>query len=151
MISWDKCKEDFQWDGSWRDIYISPASFDDWRAIYPFLRSQPGIEFSAEAGSCDAPSTIDASFFANSRLTLRLRAGRILVVFHFFTPEEIECDIDPREVASQTDLNSLLEFLRQLGDLTRKRAIITPENLPDRPIISYDPETRDFQYHEIAT
>jgi hypothetical protein len=100
-----------------------------------------------ESGPGVVPEFIDASFFENSRPTLRFRVGGILVVFHFFTPDEIECDIVPREVTCQSGLDSLLVFLRQLGDLTRKRAVMTPENLPNEPIMSYDPQTGAFQYH----
>lgn len=75
---------------------------------------------------------------------MRFRTGGILVVFHFFTPEEIECDIDPREVSGQASLDALLGFKRRLGDLTRKPAALTPENVPDEPIISYDPESSSF-------
>ena len=81
---------------------------------------------------------------------LRFRVGGILVVCHFFTPEEIEFDIDPREVTTQAHLDSLLAFLQQLGDRTRKRAVLTPENLPHGPIISYDSETRQFEYHKCS-
>ena len=150
MISWDTCKEDFRWDGSLRDIYITPASLCDWEAIYPFLRSQSGVEFTTVAGSCDAPATITPSLFTGSRPMLRFRVGGILVVCHFFTPEEIEFDIDPREVTTQAHLDSLLAFLQQLGDRTRKRAVLTPENLPHGPIISYDSETRQFEYHKCS-
>jgi hypothetical protein len=101
MISWDTCKQDFEWDGSWRDIYITPASLDDWRAIFPFLRVQPEIEFLRESGAHRVPEAIDASFFSESRPTLRFRLGGVLVVFHFFTPDEIECDIDPRELPAR--------------------------------------------------
>jgi hypothetical protein len=150
MISWERCKEDFEWDGSWRDIYITPASLNDWSVIFPFLRIQPEFEFFTESGERIIPENIEASFFTESRPTLRFRVGGILVVFHFFTPDEIECDIDPREVTDQTSFDALLEFIRQLGNLTRKRAVLTPENLPDEPIISYTPESGDFQYHETS-
>jgi hypothetical protein len=150
MISWDKCKQDFQWDGSWRDIYITPASLDYCRAIFPFLRVQPEIEFLRESGPACVPDAIDASFFTESRPTLRFRLGGVLVVFHFFTPDEIECDIDPREVTDQTGLDAVLAVMRQLGDLTCKRAVLTPENASHLPIISYDPESREFQYHEVV-
>jgi hypothetical protein len=151
MISWDTCKQDFQWDGSWRDIYITPASLDDWRAIFPFLRVQPEIEFLRESGADRVPEAIDPSFFSESHPTLRFRLGGVLVVFHFFTPDEIECDIDPRDVTGQTSLDVVLAFMQQLGDLTHKRAVLTPENVSDQPIISYDPESRAFQHHEVAT
>ena len=147
MISWDTCKEDFRWDGSWRDIYITPASLEDWKKVYPFLRSQPEVEFLTGSDAARLPEAIDASFFAESHPTLRLSLGGVLVVFHFFTHEEIECDIDPREVTGQKDLDGILAFMRQLGDLTRKLAVLTPENMRDRPIISYNPEDGEFKYH----
>ena len=73
MITWDTCKEDFRWDGSLRDIYVTPASLDDWRTIYPLLRSQSDIEIVTEAGMRDIPETLDGSFFADVRPTLRFR------------------------------------------------------------------------------
>lgn len=150
MISWDTCKQDFEWDGSWRDIYITPASLTDWQAVFPYLRVQREVEFLTESGAGCVPSHIDASFFEDSRPTLRFRIAGILIVFHFFSPDEIECDIDPREVTGQASLDALLAFMRQLGDLTHKRTVLTPENTPDSPIISYDPKIRDFEHHEVA-
>jgi hypothetical protein len=47
-------------------------------------------------------------------------------------------------------LDALLGFVRQLGDVTRKPVAITPENLPEQPIITYEPEKGEFHYHEIA-
>lgn len=147
MITWDTCKEDFRWDGSLRDIYVTPASLDDWRTIYPLLRNQSDIEFQTEAGVGEIPENLDASFFADVRPTLRFRVGGVLVVSHFFTPDEIECDLDPREVRSQAQLDSLLAFVRKLGDLTHKQAVLTPENLREEPIISYDPKDKVIKYH----
>jgi len=150
MIPWNTCKQDFEWDGSWRDIYVTPASLDDWKAVFPLLRAQSDAEFIRESGSVSIPDSLDESFFTDSRPTLRFRVGGVLVVFHFFTPEEIECDIDPREVTGQASLDAVLTFVQQLGDLTRKRTVLTPENCSDHPIISYDPESREFEYHEVA-
>jgi len=150
MISWDQCKQDFEWDGSWRDIYVSPASLDDWKAIFPFLRSQPSVEFIRESGAVSVPEFLDESFFSESRPTLRFRIGGVLVVFHFFTTEEIECDIDPREVTGQASLDAVLAFMRQLSSLTRKRTVLTPENGLDRPIVSYDPESGEFKHSKYS-
>ena len=54
MIRWDTCKEDFRWDGSLRDIYITPATPADWRALYPLLYDVPGVEYSVD-GVVQAP------------------------------------------------------------------------------------------------
>jgi len=152
MISWNTCKEDFRPDGSLRDIYITPATLAEWRAIYPLLRDSPAVEFSVDGVVQPPLATVEQVFAVrpSANPMLRFRVGRTLVVFHFFSDEEVECDVSPDEVASQTDLDALLGFVRQLGDNTGKPVVITPENVRERPFISYDPESRRFQYHERA-
>jgi len=152
MICWETCKEDFRWDGSLRDIYISPATLGDWQTLYPHLRDVLGVEYSVDGVVQSPPSTVEQVFAVrpSSHPMLRLRVGRTLVVFHFFSYDEIECDVDPREISSQSDLSELLGFVRHLGDLTHKRVVVTPENVRAKPFISYEPDSGDFQYHELA-
>jgi hypothetical protein len=150
MISWDKCARDFHWDGSLRDIYIRPATLDDWRVIYGFLRAHPDSEYSVDGVTKTFPAAIEEAFAAGTvaHPMLRVRVGRTLVVFHFFSVDEVECDIDPREVISQSELDSLLDFVQRLGDLVNKTVRITPENLPDEPFIVYEPNRRAFRHLE---
>lgn len=151
MIHWDTCQEDFQWDGSLRDIYVTPATLAEWRALYPLLRDYAGVGYSVDGIVQPAPATVEQVFAVrpSGRPRLRLRVGRTLVVFHFFSEEEIECDVSPREITSQIDLDALLGFVRQLGDVTNKRVVITPENRPDHPFISYDSKSRGFEHHQV--
>ncbi|MDR3458650.1 MAG: hypothetical protein P4N60_14465 [Verrucomicrobiae bacterium] len=150
MIPWETVKDDFRWDGSLRDIYITPATMDDWGAVYVLLRDYPDAEFLVDGGKQPLPPKTERIFelHATSSPMLRIQAGRALVVFHFLSSEEVECDVDPREVVSQADLDALLGFVRQLGEATKKKVVITPENLRSEPIISYSPETGAFQYHQ---
>jgi hypothetical protein len=150
MISWETCKKDFRADGILRDIYITPATVDDWRAAYRLICAYPGAEYSV-AGVVQPPPTLVEQVFAvrPSGPMLRSRAGRAFVVFHFFSDQEIECDIDPSEIASERDLDALISFMRQLGDVTRKRVLITPESCPEVPFVTYDPERRKVEHHEV--
>ncbi len=152
MIHWDKCKDDFQWDGSLRGIYVTPASLGDWKALYSILCSYPNVEYFVDGVAQPPPADVEQVFavWASANPMLRIRVGESVVIFHFFARDEIECDIDPREITSQADLDSLLGFVRQMGDVTRKPVAVTPENLPERPIITYEPEKGEFRYHEIA-
>jgi hypothetical protein len=143
MIPWDKCKDDFRPDGSLRDIYIAPAALDDWLLVYPILRDYPGAEYSMDGVVQASPDT------QVGNPMLRLNLGHILIVFHFFSEYEIECDFVPKEITSQADLDALLAFVRKLGDVTHKRVRITPENLPTQPAITYDPEDRSFSSHRV--
>jgi hypothetical protein len=98
------------------------------------------------------PDLVEQAFAARASGSpiLRFSVGRALVVFHFFCEEEIECDFVPNEITSQTDLDALLAFVRQLGVATHKRVVITPENGRELPFITYDPKSRKFEYHEIG-
>ena len=153
MIRWDACKEDFRDDGSLRDIYITPARLADWRALYLLLRAYPGVEYSVDGVVRPPPDSVEQAFAARASTSpmLRFSVGRVLIVFHFFCEDEIECHFVPNEITSQADLDALLAFVRQVGDATRKRVIITPENSRELPFITYDPKSRDFEHHEIAT
>ena len=149
MISWETCKKDFRSDGSLRDIYITQVKLADWRIIYSLLRDFPAVEFAVNGIAQPLPTTVEHVFAIKSSGSpmLRLRVGPALVVFHFFSEDEIECDFRPQEIASQTDLDGLFDFISQLGNATRKRVIITPENAKDYPFITYDPEGRVFEQH----
>jgi hypothetical protein len=149
MIDWQVVKSEFEWDGSFRDIYITSATLDDWQTIYPFLLECPGASLSRDGVTRSPPRTIESLFAESDRPSslLSVHAGRVQVNFHFFTQDEIECDIDPCELKSQTDLDALLVFVRELGDRTHKATVISHENQPEAAIISYDPRTGDFKYH----
>jgi hypothetical protein len=58
---------------------------------------------------------------------------------HFFTRDEIQFDVDPREVRGQNQLDALLAFMQLSSDATDKDAILTPENLPEIVVIRTRP------------
>ena len=150
MIRWDTCKEDFRGDGSLRDVYITPATLADWKVLYPLLRDYPGVKYSVDGVVQPPPALVEQAFAVrpSGSPMLRFRVGPVMVVFHFFWDEEIECDFVPNEITSQTDLDALLGFVRKLGDATLKRVLVTPENSPEQPFITYDPEIKEFKHHK---
>jgi hypothetical protein len=147
MIRWEICEADFRSDGSLRDIYITRSTLEDWRLLYPFLRDYPDAEYMVDGIAHPIPNSVDEVFFVRSSgcPMLRLRVGRALIVFHFFDENEIECDFSPNEITSQADLDTLLVFIRQLGEMTHKPVAITQENSPDLPFIIYAPERKMFE------
>lgn len=152
MIDWETVKEDFWCDGSLRDIYIAPASIADWRAIYPILCDHKSAEFTIDGVRQPLPAKVDEAFAFREvgSPALRVAVGRALVVFHFFSSEEIECDINPREITSQVDLDALLGLVRRLGDATNKSVSITSENSRDEAFIVYAPDGSKFQHVPIS-
>ena len=153
MIPWETCKEDFRGDGSLRDIYVAPTTLADWQSLYPLLRDYPGVQYSVDGLVLPPPDSVEEIFAVrvSANPALNLSVGRAIVAFHFFWDGEIECDFVPNAITSQADLDTLLVFVRQLGEATRKRVVITPENGLERAFISYDPRTGDFEHHKLVT
>ena len=149
MIDWQIVKDDFRSDGALRDIYVTPATLDDWRAVYSVIRSRPDVHFEVDGLALPPPVTVDEIFAARMSHNpwLRFSLGQIQIVFHFFSEDEIECDFCPHEVDSQERLDMLLGFVEEIGRATGKRVLITPENCTQHPIISYEVEQGRFQYH----
>jgi hypothetical protein len=79
---------------------------------------------------------------------MKIDASGILINCHFFSKEEIEFDIDPKDVTEQSDLDALCEFMRMVGKVVGKPTILTPENFQDKPIILFNPETNELNFVE---
>jgi hypothetical protein len=150
MITWSEVKAEFDWDGSLRDIYIHATTINDWRAVYTILKQSPRTELWLNGELAPLPDDCADFFAAGSELSaiLRARLGTITAVFHFFTEEEIECDIDPRDVKSQVELDALLAFLKEIGDSVGKQSILTPENFRESVIFRYDPNSQMLRYEK---
>ena len=149
MISWQTCKSDFDGDGWWRDIYVLQTTIEDWRALCAALSAKYKFEFTIDGEAKSFPPSVDEVFEGrkDASALLQFRAGNILVTCHFFTPDEIEFDIDPREVTSQSDLDALSDLLRVIGNAVMKQVLLTLENCRDNPIMTYDPQSSQLRYH----
>jgi hypothetical protein len=59
---------------------------------------------------------------------------------HFFCEDEIEFDLDPRELLDDDDLAAILDFMRVIGRRLRKEVLVSVESLPRlSPELRYDP------------
>ncbi|MEZ5436728.1 MAG: hypothetical protein R3F12_00015 [Lysobacteraceae bacterium] len=115
----------------------------DWDNFLSFSH-QVGARYSFDGNEALLPTA--AEIFEN-------RTGSHLLVFdvdgvavncHFFTSDEIELDIDPREISSEAQHVSVLEFVSDLVAAVRKDATITPENSPDDPFLRLSAATRTW-------
>jgi hypothetical protein len=147
MISWETCRKEFEWDGSLRDIYVQTTTIRDWQILVDKLATSYKISFQIDGAARPLPATMAEVFAIRDKAStlLNVEAGNILAACHFFTPDEIEFDIDPRQVASQTELDSLLEFLRFIGDCVNKPVMLTLENGIADPILMYEPHSKCFR------
>ena len=66
----------------------------------------------------------------------------------FFTEDAIELDIDPREVLNQFNLDGILNFILEVGNLLRKDVILTDENCPERVWLKYNSTIEELEIHK---
>ena len=133
-------------DGSLRDVYLSNTSQEDWNAFLALATQYPS-EYLFDGEVKDMPNLV--AIFENREGThlLRITVGAAQINCHFFTHEEIELDIDPRQVKSQETHTAILGFVEAVADATGKLARITPENSPELPILSYEPDGERWRCH----
>ena len=152
MIRWDTCRREFEPDGALRDIYVRSTTIEHWRTLFVALRASYALEYSVDGTARPLPAVVDEAFTTRDTASpsLHFRVGGIVIACHFFTTDEIEFDISPREVTSQTALDELLGFLRLVGDTLGRAVAMSYESDEQHPFITYEPSRREFQYHEVA-
>ena len=67
---------------------------------------------------------------------------------HFFTTDEIELDLDPREVTSQGQLDAVLDFISNLGAALQRDVVLTEENSPEHVWFKFAAATGQVRYTE---
>lgn len=146
-MKWSDLQRDFEWDGSWRDIYVFECGMAGWRVFWQLLQDPCyRAEYQRDGEAAELPREVDSIFAVRESATPRLSVflDKIPLNCHFFSIDTIELDLDPRDVSSQASLDLLLAFMRRLGRTMAKRVTLAPENMPERPIFRYEPERDAF-------
>ncbi len=152
-LNWDQVRQEFDDDGSLRDIYVFGTELLHWQQMLDALRSAGyGLEYSLDGKPLEVPRDV-ADVFAirddfNCLLSARFADARANC--HFFIIEEIEIDIDPCEVTGQQELDALLGLMRCVAQAVRKEVVFTPENCPEIVIFRVVPDEEVIEYHEFG-
>lgn len=84
--------------------------------------------------------TVEAAKSGKATSTLlQVSAGDVYLNCHFFCEEEIEFDLDPRELRGEQDLQAVVAFMSTLANGTGKPAILTHENSQQAVILTIQP------------
>ena len=133
------CQNAFHTDGSLRDIYVQNVTIEDWEKFLTFIQNGSfSLRYFRDQGSALIPSSAaqilkDRSCAHNLVIDL----GGVEICCHFFIEDEIELDIDPREVASANTKDRVLDFMAQLGASLDRDVILTEENSPEHVWFRY--------------
>src|SRR5262245_17378518 len=139
--SWDRVAPDFEPDGSLRDIYVQSATLADWDlTLQVILRDYAPATFTRDGELAAVPVSANDVFAErdSAALTLKFDVAGIELACHFFSPEEIEFDLLPKQVNSHERFAALQGFLRSLATTLGKTVILTPQSMAHLPILSVD-------------
>ncbi|MGH7975323.1 MAG: hypothetical protein ACREDS_08215 [Limisphaerales bacterium] len=148
MINWETCHKEFAPDGALRDIYILGTNVEHWKKLFEILKSFSDLEYCLDGDIQPIPSSVDEIFAirATASPLIRFRRADVNVICHFFCIEQIEFDVDPREVSSATAFDGLTSLLKLLGDELDKRVIMSYESEEQHPFLIYEPSKKEFDY-----
>jgi len=142
MVEWEAVRADFQWDGSLRDLYVFGTSDEKWDRFLVALQSWGyPTQFSVEGKPSILPESARSVFQIRNRASplLRIDVGGVGLCCHFFSEEELELDLDPRDVDGPARLGQLMSFMQKLGQVLQLPVVLTPENRPECAVMTYDP------------
>lgn len=135
MTEWNSVQQGFKPDGALRDVYIAPASAALWNEFIEWV-SRAG--YRSEFWHGQSKKALPQNFQEirllqqTDRTTLKLfLSGGAQITCHFFTDDEIELDIDPREIQDQEAFTNLLNFLKGITKTLSRSARVTYENSPE--------------------
>lgn len=148
-IPWKDLRRAFNFDGSLRDIVVLEADRQLWQQTIDYVRQlNCAGSVRLDEGAPPLPDDVGNIFAlsAQGEARLSIDLGRIRVNCFFFADDEIEFDLDPREVTSEEDATSLLGFMRGLGEAAGRNVHLTEENAHDWRWLTFDPATSAWSF-----
>lgn len=142
-MAWKDVASEFVWDGAWRDIYVIGTTIADWQRVLDLLNDKTPDALAFYVNGEELPSAPSAEVIFERRqetsTLLQVTAGNVHLNCHFFCEEEIEFDLDPRELRGEGDLQAVLTFMTAIANAAGKRAILTHENSQEAVILNVQP------------
>ena len=137
---WNDIQWIFEPDGSLRDIYVQDISIREWEKLIDHLNANFNLRYS-DTDQIDKEYALeylrDKSGEMESK-TLTIHLGQIQVNCFFFLSEQIEFDIDPKEVNSINDFEQIESFMTSISDILQEQVTLTEENSPEFPLFKVD-------------
>ena len=138
-LLWDDVQELFDPSlmGSLPDACVPHTSLADWQALLDLIVVR-GWRFEYCEGETVLPLPTAAAILGrepNSECpALRVwPSARMLMIFRFYAVEEIDFDLDLREIQGQEQLDESCGFLRTVGRHLGKPVLVDGEMSPGRP------------------
>ncbi len=148
-LQWDDVRELFDPDlmGSLPDICVPRTSVEDWQDLLDLVVAR-GWRFEYSEGNTVVSLPTAAAVLARTPDSecpeLRVwPSARMLMIFRFLAPNEIDFDIDLHEIQGQERLDEFCGFLRAVGQHLGKPVLMGDEsgNPAEHPVLGFFTET----------
>ncbi len=121
--TWETCRADFAFDGALIDLQVPNSGSTEWEMFWSALRVGPFELFGYRDGEpYQLPETladIRAECEAAS-VMVSVQSGGVIANAHFgFAGDELELDIDPREVVNEWAFEAVLAVMRFVAATVR--------------------------------
>jgi len=121
LATWDNCRADFAFDGALVDLLVPGSAPAEWEAFWAALRAGP-FELRAYRDSEPIPLPESAAWALAEReeaaVMLSIIADPVTANCHFFGGD-LELDLDPCEVVTESAFDSVLQLMRFIAKAVR--------------------------------
>ncbi|MFF2878363.1 hypothetical protein ACFVR2_18790 [Gottfriedia sp. NPDC057991] len=124
-------------DGSFRDIYVLNVNLTEWQKCLDWIRtSTMDIVFYKDGEVTVYEETDVAYFLKDYGKLMAIHINGVQINCHFWSEDQIEFDVEPKEVKSITQAIGVFDFMRNLSKILGKESILTWENMPDWRLVT---------------
>lgn len=149
-LPWEQCREHyFDVDGSLRDLYVLNTTRREWQAFIDYLQTLPvpvTHKIDGELHPLPADAGEILTLLPETLLLLSIDLHGMIINGYFYE-QEIELDLDPREVTSETQFAILLDFMRDIARAVGQPIRLTDENNSHFPLIEVFPDSSVCWWH----
>ncbi|MEO6082698.1 MAG: hypothetical protein ABIQ18_06290 [Umezawaea sp.] len=140
-LRWDEVDDLFDVDnGILPDVAVPDTTPADWQAVLDLIRSKGwAYQYSQDGRPCRMPSA-ERILDRDPDMGVDLKVWPVpdvLAIFRFYAAEEIDFDVDLRELQGQERLDALCAFFRAVGRRLHKPVVMSFEGRCG-PMIGYD-------------
>ncbi|MFF3013744.1 hypothetical protein [Streptomyces sp. NPDC057939] len=143
-LLWDDVSPLFDPDlmGSLPDVRVPDASVEDWQAVLDLV-VEKGWRYQYSEGGRVLPVPRAEAVLSRSEHAecpdLRVwPTADVLAIFRFRSDDEVDFDVDLRELQGQDRLDVFCGFLREIGRRLGKPVLMDPEGDSGHPVLGFD-------------
>ncbi len=126
---------------SLRDIYVKNTTISDWEKLITLLNAKYTVSFGIDEKQISI-EYVKRMFKDKSgemhRKSASIYLEGVTVNCHFFIEEEIEFDVCAKEIVSELECNTVIDFMRSISSELEKEIILCDENDEECPIIKIE-------------